>query len=123
MLLSERLKKIRESIGFTQEQVAQALGIERTTYTYYETGKNKPKVERLRDIAKLFGTDVATLIGENDVFDNNFILSDEGVDYGASFEKINELKKDEIMLLLYYRRLDKIKQVKLLKSIKGKFDK
>lgn len=120
MLLSERLRRFRETIGLTQTQVSQALGIERTTYTYYESGRHEPGIDRLKAIAKLFGTDVATLIGENDIFDGNFTLADEGIDYGDAFDKFNELKKDEMMLLLYYRRLDKSKQAKLLKTVKEK---
>lgn len=123
MLFSERLKKIRKACGFSQAEVAQALGVERTTYTYYELGQHEPSIARIKDIAKLFNMDVATLLGEEDDFTGGFMLADDGVEYGIPFDKLNELKKDEVMLLLYYRRLDKSKQAKLVKSIKEKFNK
>lgn len=123
MLFSERLKKIRKACGLSQAEVAQALGVERTTYTYYELGQHEPNIARIKDIAKLFNMDVAALLGENDEFVGNFMLADEGVEYGEPFDRLNELKKDEIMLLLYYRRLDKSKQAKLVKSIKEKYNK
>ena len=123
MLFSERLKKIRKACGLSQAEVAQALGIERTTYTYYEIGRHEPSIARIKDIAKLFNMDVATLLGENDDFTGGFMLADDGIEYGDQFDKFNELKKDEAMLLLYYRRLDKSKQAKLLKTIKEKFNK
>ena len=36
---AERLKMLRQNRGYTQEQVAEALSIHRTTYTYYEMGR------------------------------------------------------------------------------------
>lgn len=37
-IIGENLKKIRELSGFTQEQVAQSIKIERSTYSNYEGG-------------------------------------------------------------------------------------
>ncbi len=122
-MLGERLKKIRQACGLTQTDIAQALGIDRTTYTYYETGKHEPSLSRAQDLAKLFNTDLATLIGENDIPGGNFMVADDNVEYNVDFNSFNELKKDEAMLLLYYRRLDKSKQVKLLKTVKEKYSK
>lgn len=123
MLFSERLKKIRLACGLTQENVANALGIERTTYTYYESGRHEPSLVRTQEIAKLFNTDIATLLGENDIASGNLVLADEAIEYGVEFDKFNELKRDEAMLLLYYRRLDSGKKAKILKSIKEKYSK
>ena len=39
---SENLIKLRKNKGFTQQQVASKLGIDRTTYTKYETGVSEP---------------------------------------------------------------------------------
>lgn len=123
MLLSERLKKFRLALGLTQEEVAKALGTERTTYTYYERGTHKPNLDRIKALAKLFNTDVATLLGEDELAGVSFVLADDSVGYNDDKIGLNELKKDEVMLLLYYRRLDKSKQAKLLKNVKEKFDK
>lgn len=121
MLFSERLRKIRTACGLTQTDVAQALGIERTTYTYYETGRHEPSLVRTQEIAKLFNIDIATLLGEDDIVSGNFAVFDDVVEYGAEFDKFNELKKDEAMLLLYYRRLDAGKKARLLKTVKEKY--
>lgn len=123
MLFSERLRKIRLACGLTQEEVAKALGIERTTYTYYESGRHEPSLVRTQDIAKLFNTDIATLLGENDIASGAYMISDEAIEYGVDFDKFNELKKDEAMLILYYRRLDAGKKAKIIKSVRDKFDK
>ena len=53
-MLSEQLKIIRKANKFTQQGLADAIGIERSTYASYETGRNKPDVILLSKIAKVF---------------------------------------------------------------------
>ena len=49
------LRRLRIRCGLTQQAVADALHVNRATYTYYETGKTTPSVERLGKIAEIFG--------------------------------------------------------------------
>lgn len=62
MSFSEQLKQARKSVKLTQEQVAKALGIDKSTYCGYETGKRRPDVERIRELAALFGVHADTLL-------------------------------------------------------------
>ena len=55
-----RLKQHRELCRLTQQQVADILNINRTTYTKYETGVSEPSHEVLRKIVSIFGTDYNT---------------------------------------------------------------
>jgi len=52
--LEKMLKNLRLACGFTQYQVADVLNIDRSTYTYYESGKTSPDIATLRRIATLF---------------------------------------------------------------------
>ena len=45
--LGNLLKIYRKNSLLTQQQVADALNINRTTYTYYETGKTEPSIDTL----------------------------------------------------------------------------
>ena len=56
MSFSEQLKKARLESGYTQQQVADLMGITNSTYCGYETGKRQPDVEKIRLIAKLLNT-------------------------------------------------------------------
>ncbi|MBR5273272.1 MAG: helix-turn-helix transcriptional regulator [Clostridia bacterium] len=123
MTFAERIKLMRTRMGLTQAQVADAIGAERTTYTYYEKGRNEPSMDRLVLLAKIFGTDVGTLVGENDIPSSEFGIADDSVDYGAEFDKVDELKKDEKMLLLYYRRLEDGQKAKFIRKIAEKHGK
>ena len=46
----------------TQQQVADRLRIERSTYTYYETGKTKPDIATLIKLAKIYNISYTQLL-------------------------------------------------------------
>ena len=56
MGFADQLKKARLNMGFTQQQVADAMGITNSTYCGYETGKRKPDVEKIKRLAKILNT-------------------------------------------------------------------
>ncbi len=61
-MISYWLKYYRHECGLTQQQVADRLKIERSTYTYYETGKTKPDISTLIKIAKVFNISYTALL-------------------------------------------------------------
>lgn len=61
-MISYWLKYYRHESGLTQQQVADRLKIERSTYTYYETGKTKPDINTLIKIAKVFNINYTALL-------------------------------------------------------------
>lgn len=56
MGFSEQLKKARIRKGFTQQQVADTMGVTNSTYCGYETGKRKPDVEKIKILANILDT-------------------------------------------------------------------
>ena len=48
------LKEIRKEKGFTQEQLANECGVQRTTITMIELGENKPSVELAKKLGEIF---------------------------------------------------------------------
>lgn len=66
----DNLKKSRQRVGLTQQQIANALGITKSTYCGYETGKRQPDIAKLRRLALLLCTSVDELLdlvgGENE---------------------------------------------------------
>lgn len=61
-MISYWLKYYRHENGLTQQQVADRLKIERSTYTYYETGKTKPDINTLIKIAKVYNISYTLLL-------------------------------------------------------------
>ncbi|HRT82935.1 MAG TPA: helix-turn-helix transcriptional regulator, partial [Oscillospiraceae bacterium] len=63
-MLSRTLKTLRLKNRLTQQQVANLLNVDRSTYTYYETGKIKPDVDTLIKLCCIFDTSLETLTGD-----------------------------------------------------------
>ncbi len=57
-----RLFELRKAHDLTQEEVADAAGVDKTAVCHWETGDAKPDVERLPRLATLFETTVEALI-------------------------------------------------------------
>jgi len=56
------LRELRAQKGYTQEQVAKALDINRTTYTKYETGVTQPDLYALKKLCELLEIDYNTIL-------------------------------------------------------------
>lgn len=61
-----RLRTARLSVGLTQKQLANALGVESITVSRWERGATTPSLLRLRLIAELTQTTVSDLVRASD---------------------------------------------------------
>ncbi len=61
-LLPQKLKELRKVHNYTQDYVAETLGIVRQTYSHYETGKRMPDAEALYKLAGLYNISVDDLL-------------------------------------------------------------
>lgn len=82
--MNERLKALRKRLGYTQQEMADRLGIKRNTFANYEIGRNKPIDAVITLICKEFGVNEVWLRtgegGEENMFtkvsdDDQFALS------------------------------------------------
>lgn len=58
----EQLKMARLNMNYTQQQVADLMGIAKSTYCGYETGKRQPDVEKIKLLARILQTSGDTLL-------------------------------------------------------------
>lgn len=58
----QRLKMARKAAGLTQAQVAERIGINQNTYSYWESGKTRVDAESLQRLAEIFGVPVNALL-------------------------------------------------------------
>lgn len=91
-----RLKQHRELCALTQQQVADILNINRTTYTKYETGVSEPSHDVLKRIVSIFGTDYNSLFDENSPFVP--VVNEEELNFA-------NLSNDEKNLIISYRTM------------------
>jgi transcriptional regulator with XRE-family HTH domain len=62
-IIGQRLKQAREVVGYTQEEVAQKLGITKDELSLFESGRQNPPLSLLRKFAKLYGVLVSYFYG------------------------------------------------------------
>lgn len=60
---SENIKSLRKQRHITQVQLAEKIGVSRSTISMYEMGEREPDFETLEAIADVFNVDMAYLIG------------------------------------------------------------
>lgn len=60
-----RIQEIRKEKNLRQEDVALALGVERSTVAKWETGIASPRAELFPKLAKIFGCTIDELFDEN----------------------------------------------------------
>ncbi|WP_288557790.1 helix-turn-helix domain-containing protein [uncultured Lactobacillus sp.] len=65
-VFSNRLKSMRESIGWTKTYVAERLHLPLTTYANYEYGKREPDIDTITALSTLFNTSNDYLMGKTD---------------------------------------------------------
>lgn len=63
--LPANLRLLRKNRKMTQTQIARHLGIERSTYSYYENGKRCPPLTLLIELCALFKTNLDSLVSED----------------------------------------------------------
>ncbi|MCF0129177.1 MAG: helix-turn-helix transcriptional regulator [Pseudobutyrivibrio sp.] len=94
--IGARIKNYRLKRGYTQEQLAEILGVAKSTVSYYENNKVDMKRSVLEEVAAALDVSVSAL------------LEDE-----------HSIPVDEMELLLMYRRLKKDKSKEaVLKSVR-----
>lgn len=107
LVVASNIKRLREASGFTQESVANYLGIKRSAYSNYETGERELPLNLMEKIADLYGCDMYDLYSE----DGNVVgtmlatafrvdmLSREDMEQIAAFKRIvnNSLKMDILL--------------------------
>ena len=63
--LSFNLKRARLHRELTQQEVADKLNVERSTYTYYETGRTTPTIYQIIEISKILKVNLSYFLFEN----------------------------------------------------------
>ena len=121
-MLPLTLRKYREKMELTQKQLAEVLNIDRSTYSYYETGKSVPPIETLIKLARIFNTTVDYLLGYERE-ESEAVVHDDITVYNKSRENFALLSEDEQAIIMKYRQLSAEEQAKLNKFINSSIDK
>lgn len=125
MLLGKRLQDFRHAGHYSQAEIAMILGIERSTYSYYESGKTVPIIFDLTRLASLYGTTIDHLVSGGSA-DPLQTLHDSGKPLRAVVrrkqktfpaETLSELLSDERKLLGLYRSATAQERAEILQML------
>lgn len=90
--MTNRIRKLRQERGISQENVADELGITHSAYAKIERGETDPNLSRLFDLAKIFNIGITDFFTEEKAITS---LSEPQENYGGSskedIEKLNQL--------------------------------
>ena len=111
LLLGMRLRKFRKENGSSQSHIANVLGIERSTYTYYETGKTVPVIFDLMRLADLYDISMDSLLGFHADASDPLAFGDPRQPVRTAVrrkerylsESVQDLSSEERQLLAFYR--------------------
>lgn len=62
---NENLRAARERKHMTQKEVADSIGVAKSTYSLYESGNREPNVQTIKKIADTLGISADDLLGLN----------------------------------------------------------
>ena len=119
-MLGDRLRAIRKEHGLTQQNIADVLGIDRTTYTVYEGGSITPSPATLVKLSQIYNVTVGYLIGVEENHPELRKIPDEKQEKKLlSSDPISLLKKEEKELMLYFRVLSDAEKHKIIDEMKA----
>lgn len=95
-----QLKIIRNQNKLTQQQVADVLGISRSAYCGYETGRRSPDIDTLVKLSDFYGISVDKFVGK---ILTKYIYDDEFVEAQPEACYMAQLSKEETDLIINIR--------------------
>lgn len=102
--LGESLRELRLSYRYTQQNIADTLAINRSAYTYYETGKTQPDIATIKQLAILYNMDVDSILCNHDKIKTQRKLPKNRTQVNP--KRINELSSQEKRLIAQLRVLN-----------------
>ena len=106
MVVGRNLKALREANGYTQEQVANFLGIGRSAYAHYEAGERETPMEVMERASELFGCELALLFDEDEQAVKNMLVCA----FRADNLSVNDMKEVAAFknIVLNYMKMERL---------------
>ena len=98
-----QLKIIRVQNELTQQQVADVLGVSRSAYCCYETGRRSPDVDTLIKLAKFYDVTIDKFVENCQV---KYVYNDEFLEQQPEARYMAQLTKEERDLIINLRISD-----------------
>ncbi len=116
-MLSRTLKKLRKNCGYTQKEVAKELGVDRSTYAYYETGKTTPDANTIIKLSKILKVSFSDIFQDEECgisfadFGSPNVLSSQEKELVMKFRLLSESDRNKILDVISRRTASKNKNI------------
>lgn len=107
----ERLKSLRESKGFTQDELAEKVGVTKQAISQYERGVRRPDFDTLSALCDLFNVSSDFLLGKSDfttrLLDENELSMVDGYYFDQETAEIaQKIYQNHSLYLLFHDAQD-----------------
>lgn len=79
IVIRERIKKLRKSVGYSQEELAELLYVHQTAVSQWEQGRTMPDLYMVKKLAEVFGVSTDFLLGNKSEKKRAAYITDEDI--------------------------------------------
>lgn len=117
-LFKYRFKQERISKGITQKNLSEILGVDRTSISKYENGKQLPEVPVLEKMANYFDVSTDYLLGKTDERNYHLVQAIARINRLTNYENLDVTKLDKDTLIdIIQDMIGKIDNTYILKQL------
>lgn len=98
MSIGERIKKIRQEKGYTQQELAEMIGVAKNTITGYEKGNREPDATKIIALSKALNVPGDWIIGNKD--SSYSYLSVDALIIASEYDALDEYGKSLVRLVI-----------------------
>lgn len=117
-MVHRQLKIIRKQNELSQQQVADLLGISRSAYCGYETGRRSPDVATIIKLSEFYRLPLDKFFEKR--IPAEYVYDDDYYEGQADTRYLSQLSKEERDLIVKFRTLDDEKKQEFFKLITDK---
>lgn len=79
MTFGEKIQKLRKEGGFSQEELADQLGVSRQAISKWERDSGYPETEKMIHMGRIFNVTLDYLLNEEDMQSKNALTDEKGI--------------------------------------------
>lgn len=102
MLIQDKIRTLREVNQWTQDEMAEKIGMSKNGYAKIERGETKLYIDKLQKIAQVFNLNIAELLDENDkeifICINGDNSNHSNIKYSGDTELNHEIEKLNLII-------------------------
>lgn len=101
-MFKDRLREARKKRGYTQESLAEQIGVKKSTVNGYEKGNSEPDMEKMSALMKVLGVDANYLLQDEMSEENRPTFSEAATELALNFDSLTDAGKELIFAAMSF---------------------